>query len=152
VATGTTVSACEKTYIQMLDEKGLGEEIVLPQSEIMGTVAEIRTAVLVGTSYYFLRLEGDSVFYSINAAEHRDVITLNVGDMVTIEHEIPSEGTSPSILDGYSLTIYPVIGSVDGPTAKLGFTVDGEEVPTIEAGAEVPFQFQTFPGHIAVVP
>ena len=151
VATGATVSACEKTYIQMLDEKGLGEEIVLPQSEVMGTVAEIRTAVLEGTSYYFLRLEGYGVFYAINAADNREVITLNVGDMVTIEHEIPAEGTSPSILDGYSLTIYPVIGSVDGPTAELGFTVDGEEVPTIEAGTEVPFQFQTFPGHIAVV-
>ena len=145
VATGTTVSGCEKTYIQMMNEKGLGEEIVLPQSEIMGTVAEIRTAVLEGTSYYFLRLEGGAVFYAINAADNREVITLNVGDMVTIEHEIPAEGAAPSILDGYSLTIYPTIGSVDGPTAELGFTVDGEQVPTIEAGSGIPFQFQSSP-------
>ena len=104
-----------------------------------------------GNTYYFIQLADSRVFYSISASSNRDVVTLNVGDMVTIEHEIPAEGTSPSILDGYSLTIYPVIGSVDGPTAELGFTVDGEEVPTIEEGAEVPFQFQTFPGHIAVV-
>ena len=145
VATGTTVSGCEKTYIQMMNEKGLGEEIVLPQSEIMGTVAEIRTAVLEGTSYYFLRLEKESVFYAINAADNREVITLNVGDMVTIEHEIPAEGTAPSILDGYSLSIYTKIGSVDGPTAELGFTVDGEQVPIISSGSGVPFQFQSSP-------
>ena len=141
VATGSTVSGCEKTYIQMMNEKGLGEEVVLPQSEITGTVAEIRTAVLEGTSYYFLRLEKESVFYAINAADNREVITLNVGDMVTIEHEIPAEGASPSILDGYSLTIYHTIATVDGPTAELGFTVNGEQVPVISSGSGIPFQF-----------
>ena len=141
VATGTTVSGCEKTYIEMMNEKGLGEEVVLPQSEITGTVAEIRTAVLEGTSYYFLRLEQGNVFYAINAADNREVITLNVGDMVTIEHEIPAEGAAPSLLDGYSLTIYHTIATVDGPTAELGFTVDGEQVPVISSGSGIPFQF-----------
>ena len=144
VATGTTVSGCEKTYIQMMNEKGLGEEIVLPQSEVTGTVAEIRTAVLEGTSYYFVRLENDGVFYSISAADNRDVVTLNMGDFVTIEHEIPAEGSAPSILDGYTLTIdAKMIGQVDGPTAELGFTVDGEQAPTIPAGSEPPFQFSS---------
>ena len=144
VATGTTVSGCEKTYIQMMNEKGLGEEIVLPQSEVTGIVAEIRTAVLDGTSYYFVRLENDGVFYSISAADNRDVVTLNVGDFVTIEHEIPAEGSAPSILDGYTLTIdAKMIGQVDGPTAELGFTVDGEQAPTIPAGFEPPFQFSS---------
>ena len=145
VATGSTVSGCEKTYIQMMNEKGLGEEVVLPQSEITGTVAEIRTAVLEGTSYYFVRLEQGNVFYAINAADNREVITLNVGDMVTIEHEIPSEGAVSSILDGYSLSIYPTIAVVDGPTAELGFTVNGEQVPIISSGSGIPFQFQGSP-------
>jgi len=144
VATGTTVSACEKTYIQMMDEKGLGEEIVLPQTQATGTVAEIRTAVLEGTSYYFVRLENIGVFYSINAADNRDVITLNVGDTVTIDHAIPEEGVGSSILDGYSLTIDSrLIWDEPEDLTNFGFTVDGQEVPTIEAGAEVPFQFRT---------
>jgi len=163
VATGSSVTACEKTYIQMLDEKGLGEEIVLPQTQVQGSVKEIRTAVLEGTSYYFVRLKQGGVFYAISAADNRDVVTLNVGDQVTIDHAIPEEGSESSILDGYSLSIDGrVIGTADGPTAFLtpGFTVDGQPVPTIEAGADIPFQFQTVdviapavdPAAITVVP
>ena len=105
VATGTTVSSCEKAYIQMMNEKGLGEQIEIPKTEATGTVSEIRTAVLEGTTYYFLRLNNATVFYSISAAENRGVITLNVGDTVTIDHAIPTPDSSGSILDAYTLTI-----------------------------------------------
>lgn len=104
VATGTTVSSCEQNYIRMLSEKGIAQPEALPQTQASGTIAEIRTAVLSGTTYCFLRLEGQELFYSISAAEYRDVITLNVGDKVTIGHAVPGEEAA-SILDGYSLTI-----------------------------------------------
>jgi hypothetical protein len=45
-----------------------------------------------------------------------------------------------------------MIGQEDGPSAELGFTVDGEQVPVVSSGSGIPFQFQTFPGHIAAVP
>ena len=105
VATGNTVSACEKAYIQMLSEKGLTEEVELPKSQASGTVAEIRTAVLDGNTYYFLRLTDDKIFYSISAAADREVVTLNVGDRVTIDHAILSDDEPVSILDAYSLKI-----------------------------------------------
>ena len=104
VATGTTVSSCEQNYIRMLSEKGIAQPEALPQTQASGAIAEIRTAVLSGTTYCFLRLEGQELFYSISAAEYRDVITLNVGDKVTINHAVPGEEAA-SILDGYSLTI-----------------------------------------------
>ena len=107
VATGTTVSACERSYIQMLSDKGITQQEELPQTQVTGTVAEIRTAVLEGNSYYFLRLEGADVFYSISAVQNRDVVTVNVGDTVTIEHEVPAEDMTGSILDGYTLTVQP---------------------------------------------
>ena len=107
VATGTTVSACEHSYIQMLADKGITQQEELPQTQVSGTVAEIRTAVLEGNSYYFLRLEGAEVFYSISAVQNREVVTVNVGDRVTIEHEVPADDMTGSILDGYSLTVQP---------------------------------------------
>ena len=144
VATGTTVSSCENTYIQMLNEKGLVEKEELPQTEITGTVAEIRTAVLDGTSYFFVRLERGNVFYSINAADNREVITLNVGDMVTIEHEVPAEGTISSILDGYSLTVdHRLIEDTDASADTFGYTIEGQQVPIISSGSGIPFQFQS---------
>ena len=68
VATGATVSVCEQTYIQMLSDKGITTPEELPQTQADGKIAEIRTAVLDGNTYYFLRLEGDGLFYSISAA------------------------------------------------------------------------------------
>lgn len=105
VATGSTVSTCEQTYIKLLSEKGITQPDELPQTQVSGTVAEIRSAVLDGNTYYFLRLEQEDVFYSISAAQNRDVVTLNVGDQVTIDHALPAEGLESSILDGYTLQI-----------------------------------------------
>ena len=61
--------------------------------------------MLDGNTYYFLRLEGEDIFYAISAAQNREVVALNVGDQVTIDHAIPAEGDSSSILDAYSLEI-----------------------------------------------
>ncbi len=107
VATGTTVSACERSYIQMLTDKGVTQPDELPQTRVTGTVAEIRTAVLDGSSVYFLRLDEGSVFYAISASQNRDVVTVNVGDRVTIDHALPLDSVDASILDGYTLTIEP---------------------------------------------
>ena len=89
VAIGDTVSTCEQKYVQMLSDKGVTQVELLPQTEAKGKVAEIRTAVMEGNSYYFIRLQGEKVFYSLSAAQNRDVVTLNVGDTVTIEYAQP---------------------------------------------------------------
>ena len=120
VATGTTVSGCEQTYIQMLSEKGITTPEELPKTQASGKVAEIRTAVLDGNTYYFLRLENETVFYAVSAAQNREAVTLNVGDTVTIDHAVPAEGEASSILDGYALTVNArMIGFADGSTAEL---------------------------------
>ena len=105
VTVASTVSQCEQEYIRQLADKGITETEELPQTEAKGTVAEIRTAVLDGNTYYFIRLEGEEIFYSISAAKDREVVTLNVGDRVTVEHAVAAEGSTSSILDGYSLTV-----------------------------------------------
>lgn len=108
VATGTTVSQCEQTYVRQLSDKGITKPEEVPQTTAEGTVAEIRSAVLEGNTYYFVRLDGEEVFYSLSAAKNELAVILNVGDKVTIEHAEAQDGGS--ILDGYSLTI-------DGRTA-----------------------------------
>ena len=66
-------------------------------------------AVMDGNTYYFIRLNGEEVFYSISAAQNREVVTLNVNDFVTIEYAQPvsvlDHVAPPSIYDAYSLTI-----------------------------------------------
>ena len=66
-------------------------------------MAEIRSAVLEGNTYYFIRLEGEEVFYALSAADNPLTVILNVGDRVTISHAESQE--QAAILDGYSLTV-----------------------------------------------
>ena len=88
----------------MLSEKGITQPEDLPQTEASGQVAEIRSAVLNGSTYYFLRLEGETVFYALSAAQDRQAVTLNIGDRITLDHALPGEEET-DILDAYALTI-----------------------------------------------
>ena len=105
MAVGSTVPECEQAYIKLLSSKGIAVPDALPQTQVSGQVADIRTAVLEGDTYYFIQLEDEAVYYSVSAVQNRDVVTLNIGDTVTIEHAVAPEGESVSILDGYTLTI-----------------------------------------------
>ena len=109
VATGSTVASCESKYVSLLKQNGIN--MTAPNgttyensTEVKGVVAEIRTAVLDGNSYYFVRLDGSNTFYSINAAKDNNVVILNVGDSVTIQTD-PSSSSGSSILTGNSITI-----------------------------------------------
>ena len=105
VATDTTVSGCEQKYISLLAEKGITLPEALPQTTASGVIAELRSAVLDGNTYYFIRLENEEVFYSISAAKNNVAVILNVGDTVTVEHAPAGEGAPSSILSGYSVTL-----------------------------------------------
>ena len=106
VATGGTVSQCEQEYIKLLSESGVTTTEELPQTEASGVIAEIRSAVLEGNTYYFFRLEGEDVFYSVSAAQSPAAVILDAGDSVTIEHDVPDEGSSSDILGGGAITSY----------------------------------------------
>lgn len=130
----------------MLSDRGITKPEELPQTRVSGVVEEIRTAVLDGNTYYFLRLADGEVFYSISAAQNRDVVTLNVGDIVTIDHALPAEGSTPSILDGYTLTI-DKRGEVPKQNVPPSFYYQSslgalEQAPVI-SGSGLPFHFQT---------
>ena len=123
VATGTTVSQCNQEYIRLLSDKGITQDEELPQTEASGVIAEIRSAVLSGNTYYYIRLEGEEVFYALSASANELAVILNVGDRVTIEHEATEE--EKPILDGYSIVDYEKAAPASGENGSV------EETPTI---------------------
>lgn len=101
VATGQTVAECESNYRVMLKNNNLIDDQqtkLLPsdQKTITGAVAEIRSAVMDGTTYYFIRLEGDKEFYAFSASDTPLAIVLNVGDRVTISYQAAASGVYQS--------------------------------------------------------
>ena len=105
VATGSSVADCESSYRLMLARNGLisdSDTDVKPtgQGQVTGTVAEIRSAVVEGNTWYYLRLQDGSVYYAISAADDKNAVILSVGDQVTITF---AEGEE-KILSAYTVT------------------------------------------------
>ena len=90
VATGNTVAECERNYRSMLANNGLiSEEQTdienVERGSVSGSITEIRSAVMGGDSFYFLRLAGGDVYYRISASACELAVILNVGDDVRID-------------------------------------------------------------------
>ena len=107
VAPGTSVAACESDYVAKLQQHDIpvsvdGDlDISIDQASLSGKIAEIRTAVLDGDSWYYIRLDGSSTFYAISATADRNVVVLNVGDQVSIQADSASDA---AIVDASSIS------------------------------------------------
>ena len=93
VATGATVAECETNYRQMLrqnnlisdDQTGIDGPTETDLRSLEGTIAELRSAVVNGTSVYFLRFAGEADFtVRMSAAEVPYAPLLNAGDHVRV--------------------------------------------------------------------
>ena len=62
-----------------------------------GAIADIRSAVLDGNSYYFIRLIGSDVYYSISAVEQPLAVILSNGDQVSITYHPGESGILNSV-------------------------------------------------------
>ncbi|WP_294515856.1 CvpA family protein [uncultured Intestinimonas sp.] len=131
VAVAGSVSQCEQVYIDLLSQRGIVSEEERPETQVSGVVDDIRSAVMDGSTYYFLRLEGSEVYYAVSASENPVAVLLNLGDKVTIGHAVQTGEEDASILSAYSLTI-------DGKAAPAEPLVTPNEVepaddPTVPA-------------------
>ena len=105
VAVAGSVSQCEQVYVELLSQRGIVDEAVREETQVSGVVEDLRSAVMEGSTYFFIRLEGDQVYYAVSAAENPVAVLLDLGDRVTIDHAVQTEGETSSILTGYTLTI-----------------------------------------------
>lgn len=91
VATGASVEECQSNYYKLLRQNKLdtGEAPILPADEdtVTGIVTALRSAVIDGTTMYYVSLDADNTVYCISAGEVEKVILLNVGDRITITYE-----------------------------------------------------------------
>lgn len=91
VATGASVEECQSNYYKLLRQNKLdtGEASILPADEdtVTGIVTALRSAVIDGTTMYYVTLDAGNIVYCISAGEVEKVILLNVGDRIAITYE-----------------------------------------------------------------
>ncbi len=97
VGTGYNLTECTENYAAELKRNGinldidvseLGDEAAAdPQvpttKEVSGTVAEIRSVVTGGETYFYIRLNEDPAYYKVSVANAEKVVLLNVGSAAT---------------------------------------------------------------------
>lgn len=83
VATGNSVAECERNYVQLLGDNNIEVETE-ELSTVIGTITDIRSAVLDGNTRYFIQLNGADYYYMISIADANLCALLNVGDRVSI--------------------------------------------------------------------
>ncbi|MBQ3257497.1 MAG: CvpA family protein [Oscillospiraceae bacterium] len=83
VGTGSSVAECERNYIQLLGDNNIEVETE-ELDTVIGTITDIRSAVLDGDTRYFIRLNGADHYYMVSIADAQLCAILNVGDRIAI--------------------------------------------------------------------
>ena len=91
VATGASIQDCQTNYRKLLESSG-AEVTQSATEEKTGVIDDVRTAVISGTTYYYIRLQGEEVYYILSAADNEQAVLLNTGDTVTLHVETADEG------------------------------------------------------------
>ena len=99
VASGTTVSECERNYIDLLSQNNITGGSNAENKDVSGMISDIRSAVIDGNTNIFLKLQGDDYYYVISVEDSKLAAVLSVGDRVTI---------SPSSQEGELRSAYNV--------------------------------------------
>jgi len=100
VASGTTVSECERNYINLLGGSNLATEGKGLGNTVTGAIDDIRTAVIDGNTHVFIKLKDNDYYFVISVADSELVAVLSVGDKVEI---------TPSVDEGELRSAYNVV-------------------------------------------
>ena len=65
-------------------DDGNGEGDASEYTTVTGTVTDIRTAVISGTTYYYIELDHSGLYYYVAASVTNKVMLVSVGDTVTV--------------------------------------------------------------------
>lgn len=102
VANETTVTATEREYIRLLNERGIAAPSPTATDTVTGTVADIRSAVIEGNTHYYVKLTAGEGYYEFTAAESPAAILLNVGDRIRFQ---AGSGEAGAIRPAYALEL-----------------------------------------------
>lgn len=116
VATGKTIAECTENYANLLAQSNVNIKVDIDKIKddtdangqnadekpsastvtVKGVVSDIRTAVMGGESYYFVKLEKGKTYYKVSASSNEAVIILNIGDSVSFTY---TEGAGGSVIE-----------------------------------------------------
>lgn len=97
VGVGTSLTECTENYAAELEKNGVNVQVDVdsmgdetepdaPKTEtvdITGTVAEIRSVITGGETYFYIKLADNNAYYKVAVRDAERIVILNVGDSIT---------------------------------------------------------------------
>lgn len=97
VGVGSSLSECTENYASELQKNGVNVQVDVdsmgedkentPQEtetvEVTGTVAEIRSVITGGETYFYIKLADNNSYYKVAVKDAEKIVILNVGDTIT---------------------------------------------------------------------
>ena len=100
VSNGSSLAECEQNYYELLREnKIISDDTEAPaveneREQITGSITELRSAVIEGTTYYYIKLDVlPETWFRLSAAESEEIVLYNVEDTISISFEKDGEAS-----------------------------------------------------------
>ncbi len=100
VSNGTSLAECEQNYYELLRQNSIiSDDTEVPDIEnekehISGIITEMRSAVVEGTTYYYIKLDTNAdLWFKLSAAESEEIILYNIQDTVSLLYEKDMDAT-----------------------------------------------------------
>ncbi len=106
VGVGASLAECTENYAAELknsdddDSKGneeTNDEPVVETVDVTGTVAEIRSVITGGETYFYIKLTGNATYYKVAVKDAEKIVILNVGDTITFVVDKDATGEIVSV-------------------------------------------------------
>lgn len=97
VATGQTLKECEENYIKLMHSEGISSDTVTNVKELEAPIADIRTAVVDGNSYYYFRLENSDKYFSVSVSSSSEIVTYNISEVVKVQYNESESAVIPAL-------------------------------------------------------
>ena len=90
VAIGDTVSKCEESYTELMQENGIETDDSSAAKEtktITGEITKVAQGVVDGDSHFYVMVEGSDEIFDVSVVNFIDIIKYDVGQQVTMEYQ-----------------------------------------------------------------
>ena len=90
VAIGDTVSKCEESYTELMQENGIETDDSSAAKEtktITGAITKGAQGVVDGDSHFYVMVEGSDEIFDVSVVNFIDIIKYDVGQQVTMEYQ-----------------------------------------------------------------
>ena len=96
-ANNTDPEVCKAKYVALLGNKKLVDNKPAKTTEVSGVIEDVRTAVIEGNSYYYIKLKEGESYYKLAASENDIAVIMKAGEAVTIKLDADADITAKII-------------------------------------------------------